>query len=422
MKKLILLLPTTGYRNQDFLDAADKLQIDVIPVANYCHKLAPAWGLSPLQAVEFDRPQTALASLVASLGDQAPDAVLAVDDMGLELACLLNKHFCLPGNPLSAIQILRDKLLFRSLLHHYQLPCPEFVHLPEATDVPEAIRFPVVVKPRRLSGSRGVIRANNALELRAVVQRVRRINAQADRLAGKLGILIESFIPGEEFAVEALLRNGKLHILACFAKPDPLNGPYFEETLYVTPSGISAATQQAIHEHIEKAVAAAGLVSGPIHAELRINPAGVWLLEIAPRSIGGLCGRILRYILDITLEEFILRDALGLTLPNKLNTSALAVMMIPIPQRGILRAVTGMELARATPYIVDLEVTAERGQLLVPLPEGSSYLGFLFAQAPTPEAAATSLRLAHAQLRFDIAAEVPLEQGSELRASRVRAQ
>lgn len=416
MKKLMLLLPTTGYRNQDFLDAANKLSVELIPVANYCHKLAPSWGLSPLQAVEFDQPQAALASLLTSLDGQVPDAVLAVDDMGLELACLLNKHFRLTGNPLSAIQILRDKLLFRSLLRHHHFPCPEFVHLPEAMNAPEAIQFPVVVKPRRLSGSRGVIRANNASELHTAVQRVRRINAQADRLANKLGILIESFIPGEEFAVEGILRNGKLEIFAYFAKPDPLNGPYFEETLYVTPSGISDAIQACIHSQIEKAVRAAGLVSGPIHAELRINPAGVWLLEIAPRSIGGLCGRILRYTLDITLEEFILRDALGLALPNKRNTSALGVMMISIPRRGILRAVTGIELARTTEYIGDIEITAERGQLLVPLPEGSSYLGFIFARAPTPLAVAASLRLAHAQLQFDIAAEVPLEQRRELPA------
>lgn len=412
----MLLLPTTGYRNQDFLDAADKLSVALIPVANYCHKLAPSWGLSPLQAVEFDQPQAALASLLTSLGNQVPDAILAVDDSGLELACLLNTHFGLPGNPLSAIQILRDKLLFRSLLRHHHFPCPDFVHLPEATDAPEAIKFPVVVKPRRLSGSRGVIRANNANELRAAVQRVRRINVQADRLAGKLGILLESFIPGEEIALEGILRNSKLEIFAYFAKPDPLNGPYFEETLYVTPSGISDAVQQAVHRQIEKAVAAAGLVSGPIHAELRVNPEGEWLLEIAPRSIGGLCGRVLRYILDITLEEFILRDALGLTIPNKLTTPALGVMMIPIPRRGILRAVTGIELARATEYIVDIELTAERGQLLVPLPEGSSYLGFIFAQAPTPLAVAASLRLAHSQLQFDIAAEVPLEQHRELPA------
>lgn len=416
MKKLMLLLPTTGYRNQDFLDAANSLNVALIPVANYCHKLAPSWGLSPLQAVEFDQPQIALASLLTSLGDQVPDAVLAVDDLGLELACLLNTHFRLPGNPLSAIQIIRDKLLFRSLLRHHHFPCPDFVHLPEAMDAPEAIQFPVVVKPRRLSGSRGVIRANNANELHAAVQRVRRINAQADRLAHKLGILIESFIPGEEIAVEGILRNGKLEVLAYFDKPDPMNGPYFEETLYVTPSEISDAVQQAIHRQIEKAVAVAGLVSGPIHAELRVNPEGEWLLEIAPRSIGGLCGRILRYILDITLEEFILRDTLGLTIPNKLNTSALGVMMIPIPRRGILRSVTGIELARATEYIVDIEITAERGQLLVPLPEGSSYLGFIFARAPTPLAVTASLRLAQAQLQFDIAAEVPLEQHRELPA------
>ena len=295
MKRVLLLLPTTGYRNGDFLAAAEKLGVEIVSAANYCHQLAPAWGLAPIMALHFDRPEQAADTVLRETALRhpggPPDAVLAVDDSGVELAALLAERLGLPGNPLAAVRRVRDKLVFRQLLEEQAFLCPEFHALPSGRDprslVPE-LTFPVVVKARRLSASRGVIRADDAGAFVRAVHRVRAIQSRADRDAEALGLVIESFIAGGEYALEGMLERGELAPLALFDKPDPLDGPYFEETIYVTPSRLPQALQDRIRQEVARVCRVAGLTDGPIHAEMRVNPRGVWLLEVAARSIGGL--------------------------------------------------------------------------------------------------------------------------------------
>ena len=253
-----------------------------------------------------------------------------------------------------------------------------------------------------------MIRADDAASFAEAVTRVRAIQAGADRDAAQLGLIVEAFIPGREYALEGLLDNGVLRVLALFDKPDPLDGPYFEETLYITPSRLPAATQAAIAAEVQRACALAGLTDGPLHAEMRVNEQGIWLLEVAARSIGGLCGRVLDQRLGMSLEELILRHALNLPLPAPTHRDASGVMMIPIPERGIFHGATGLLAARAVGGVTDIQITAQPGQLLAPPPEGAGYLGFIFARAPEPEAAEAALRAAHAQLGFDIQAALPL--------------
>ena len=412
MKRVLLLLPTTGYRNGDFLAAAKKLDLDIISVANYCRRLAPLWGMSPIQSVPFDRPQAALKQLRAALG-RRPDAVLAVDDSGLDLAALLREDLRLPGNSAEAVRQTRDKLAFRRLLRSAGLLCPQFFHLDddaESKALPPPLRFPVVVKARRLSASRGVIRADTPLAYAQAVRWVRHIQAKADRDAADLGLIVEDFIPGREYALEGLLQDAQLRVLALFDKPDPLDGPYFEETLYLTPSRLPQATQDEIAQAVQRACAQAGLRSGPLHAEMRVNTQGVWLLEVAARSIGGLCARVLRHALGMSLEELILRHALELSLPPVNHGQASGVMMIPIPQRGIFQGVRKLDEALDVPGISDIQITAEPGQVIAPAPEGASYLGFIFAQGLSPDAVESSLRAAHQRLVFKIQAEVSINR------------
>ena len=237
MKRVLLLLPTTGYRNKDFLAAAKKLGVQIVAAADYCHQLAPSWGLAPIMALHFDRPQQASDTVLREI-DGNLDAVLAVDDSGVELAALLAARLGLPGNPPHAVRKVRDKLAFRRLLQDREFLCPGFHHLPTGADpskLARELKFPVVVKARRLSGSRGVIRADEPEALARAVNWVRAIQTRADRDAQELGLVIEGFIPGPEFALEGSLDRGELTTLALFDKPDPLDGPYFEETLYVTP-------------------------------------------------------------------------------------------------------------------------------------------------------------------------------------------
>jgi biotin carboxylase len=407
MKRVLLLLPTASYRNEDFLDAASKIGLEVIAATNYCHKLAPSWGMAPLMALQFDQPEQAAKTVLESVKG-ALDGVLAVDDAGVELAALLCEKLGLPGNPPAAVRLSRDKLSFRRLLAEHELACPGFLHLKTNEDprsLLPALKFPVVVKARRLSASCGVIRADDADGFLQAVARVRAIQAGSDRDAAALGIVVEEFMPGAEYALEGILSQGELTTLALFDKPDPLDGPYFEETIYVTPSRASSVVQQRIHEQVARLCRAAGLVTGPIHAEMRVNDEGVWLLEVASRSIGGLCGRVLRHSLGMSLEELILRHLVGEELPAAGTGEGSGVMMIPIPRRGIYDGVHGLAAAQAVPGISGVTITAERGQIVAPPPAGSGYLGFIFAQGASAAAAEAALCLAHGELRFDIRPE-----------------
>lgn len=409
MKRVLLLLPTTGYRNDDFIAAAKKLGVEIVAAANYCHQLAPSWGLAPLMALHFDRAEQAADTAMREIHAR-PDAVLAVDDAGVELAALLAQRLGLPGNSTRAVRRVRDKLAFRSLLREHGFPCPAFHHLPSADNpgkLAAELTYPVVVKARRLSASRGVIRADDAESLLRAVSWVRAIQSRADRDAEELGLIVEDFIPGREYALEGLLDRGQLNTLAVFDKPDPLDGPYFEETLYVTPSRLPQAQQERMREEVARACRAAELITGPVHAEVRINDRGVWILEVAARSIGGLCGRVLTHALGMSLEELNLRHALSEPLAIADDGSAAGVMMIPIPRRGIYHGLEGLAAAQSVAGVTQIAIAVEPGQIVAPPPDGASYLGFIFSRAAQPADAERALRFAHRRLRFDIRPEYP---------------
>jgi biotin carboxylase len=409
MKRVLLLLPTTSYRNDDFLAAANQLGVEIVAVANYCHQLAPSWGLPPIKALHFDRPEQAADTVLREMNGN-PDAVLAVDDSGVELAALLAERLGLPGNPAHAVRRVRDKLAFRRLLQEREFLCPAFHHLPSGEDprklIPE-LTFPVVVKARRLSGSRGVIRADNSEELVRAVNWVRAIQSRADRDAQELGLIVEDFIPGREYALEGALKQGELTKLALFDKPDPLDGPYFEETLYVTPSRLPGQLQDRIHQDVARVCSCAELTDGPVHAEMRVNEQGIWILEVAARSIGGLCGRVLTHSLGMSLEELILRQVLAEPLALAGEGGAAGVMMIPIRRRGIFHGLEGLAAAQSVRGVTGVTITAEPGQIIAPPPDGASYLGFIFARAANPAEAENALRIAHRRLHFDIRPEYP---------------
>lgn len=400
MPRLLLLLPAAGYTNQDFIAAAARLDIELVACADYCHKLAPGWGLPPLMSVPFDQPDVALPQVLQAL-DRPVDAVLATDDHGLALAARLRTALGLPGSPPEAVATLADKLLFRQLQQTIGLPHPAFASVgADDLEAAAAPGFPLVVKARRLTGSRGVLRADDIHQLAQALTQVQRIQSRAQRDADEL--LVEAFIPGVEVALDGVLGRGRLRVLAVFDKPDPLDGPAFEETLLVTPSRLPAAVQDELAMAVEHACVSAGVSEGVVHAEARINESGVWLLEIAPRGIGGLCGRVLDTTLGTGSAEIVLRHAVGLPLPQQQSDTAAGVMMIPIPAKGIFHGVDGLDAARAVPHISGVEITAHPGQLVAPPPEGSGYLGFIFSHAATPADAEAALRTAHATLVLKI--------------------
>ncbi len=394
MPRILLLLPTSTYRAPDFVRAAAHLGVEVVVGSEQEQALAADMGDRAVVVPLSDA--TAAAAVIVALDARSPiDAVVAVDDQGVLVAATAGERLGFPHNPPAAVAATRDKASMRAALAAAEVPQPAFAMATDPETLPE-LGYPCVVKPVDLSASQGVIRADDAEEARAAATRVRAITSGP--------LLVEEYVPGVEVAVEGILCDGDLEVLAVFDKPDPLVGPYFEETIYVTPSRLPPATLARVADLTGRACAAMGLVEGPVHAELRIDGDRMWVIEVAARSIGGLCARALRFGAGIALEELVLRHALRMPLDGLVREQeASGVMMLPTPRAGVLREVRGQEAARAVPGVTGLEITVPRGRRVQPLPEGDRYLGFLFARGETPAAVEASLRTAHAALTVEIA-------------------
>jgi biotin carboxylase len=406
-KRLLLIGATTGYQTRVFAEAAERLGFELVLATDRCHVLDDPWGDHAIP-LRFEDPAQASVTLATQA---RVDGIVALGDRPAYIAALAAKRMGVPYNSPESVLACRDKFLSRERFRAAGLLVPEFRRVAIA-DGPEQVaresQYPCVLKPLGLSASRGVIRANDPREFIAAFRRIAALLADPDiaRLHEDQNrfIQVERFIDGREFALEGILLDGRLRVLALFDKPDPLDGPYFEETIYVTPSGQDAATQREIVNTTECAVQALGLTHGPIHAEMRVNPRGVWMLEVAARPIGGLCARVLP-----GLEDLILRHAAGEDVSSiAMQPEAAGVMMIPIPREGIYVQAKGIEQARSVAGIEDVIITAKQGQKLVPLPEGNSYLGFIFARGEGRDQVEHALRLAHQQLRLEIAAALPV--------------
>jgi hypothetical protein len=431
MPRILLFATTTGYQTRAFGEAAERLGVDLVFATDRCDMLEDPWQDKAIP-IRFHDEAPSVAAVLESARARPIAGVLVVGDRPTVIAARVTEVLGLPGHPPAAAAIARNKQLTRERLRDSGLLVPWFVTTPAEAD-PRALAasasFPCVVKPLALSGSRGVIRADDASTLLAALDRLRAVlrapDVRAERNDAHDLVLVEGFIEGREFALEGLLHHGALHVLALLDKPDPLDGPYFEETIYATPSSAPAFVQQAIVDAVGRAATAIGLRHGPIHAECRVNDRGVFVLEVAARPIGGLCARALRfqqgfqqgdgspcnYTGSRPLEELLLRHALG-EAPDgwSRESSASGVMMIPIPRRGIFRRVTGIDEARRVVGVEDVRITAKPDQLLVPLPEGASYLGFIFARSERSADVEHALRASHGLLRFTIEPELPVLQ------------
>ncbi len=408
MTRVLLLIPTTSYRASGFVNAADRLGVEVVVGSNRRQALE-ALSDGGTTTIDFRDKAIGVEQIVAYARERPLQAVVGVDDETALLAAMASQALGLAHNPPESVAVAADKHRFRSALARAGLPVPNFRLLNVDDDASAAARaasYPCVLKPVALAASRGVIRADDSGAFVAAFRRIAAILEQPDVAplgAAARQILVEDFIPGVEVALEGLLDRGRLRVLALFDKPDPLDGPFFEETIYVTPSRLPQGARRDIAEATENAIAAVGLREGPVHAELRLNDAGPWVIEVAARSIGGQCARALRFGAGIGLEELIVRHALGLPIETlERERHAAGVMMLPIPRAGVLREVRGVEKARGVRGIEDVRIAIPLGQPVVPLPEGNKYLGFAFARAPTPGAVETALRAAHRELEFVI--------------------
>lgn len=409
---VLLLIPSHSYRTSDFMRAASDLDISVI-VGIDTEFIINADQQNVI-ALNFSDPEEAAEAISEFRPDISLDAILAVDDAGTLVAAKASQMLELPHNSVSSVELTRDKYALRVALSRSKLPSPGY-KLFEATQsqdelehIADSIEYPVVLKPRGLSGSQGVIRANTSIEFIDGFNRIKKIlklessrdECDADLLTT---ILVEDYVPGPEFAIEGVLDKGNLTVLALFDKPDPLIGPFFEETIYVTPTSYPDDVQSQIISTVQSACGALGLTHGPVHAEVRLDGDKVFLIDLAGRSIGGQCARTLSFGSGLSLEEIILTHAVGDDI-NQLNreSSAAGVMMIPIPAAGIFQKVSGVDKAEKISGIESVSIVPTSGDELIPLPDGNEYLGFIFAKGTTAQIVEKSLREAHNQLDFQI--------------------
>ncbi len=409
MPRVLLLLPTNTYRTHDFMVAAGKLGVDVVVVSEQPSTMESREP-SSLLTVDFLDPDSAAEKALSFFRKYPFQAVVSVDEDTAVVAAAISQAVGLAHNSPQAATATRLKHVMREMLSGADVLVPThrlFSVADEAKDLASRVEYPCVLKPVFLAASRGVMRANDTREFVAVFERLKAIlrDPELVRRGGPLArqVLVEDYVSGVEVALEGVMTGGELKVLALFDKPDPLEGPFFEETIYVTPSRLPEGGQSEIAATTVKAAEALGLREGPIHAELRLNSKGAWVIEIAGRSIGGLCSRSLRFGVGLSLEELLLRHALGMDVSTLFRESvASGVMMMPIPQAGVLKGVRGVREAEAVSGVQEVTITSHLGKVLVPLPEGSSYLGFIFARGETPVTVESALREAAACLDFVI--------------------
>ena len=420
-KRVLLFASKLGYQTRAFNTIAEKLGVELLFVTDRCNRLEDPWNDRAI-SVHFENAEVAARAAIQSLDGRAIDAVLALGDRPTPAAAYAAKALGLQFHPPVSVEACRNKKRMREVFRSAGLPVPWFQTV-SLHPVPEpsliGISYPCVLKPLSLSASQGVVRANNREEFLAGAVRIKHLLDSAEIRATREPnleiMLVEGYLPGVEVAVEGLLTAGELRTLAIFDKPDPLEGPYFEETIYVTPSRLPAALQKAIEKSFLDAVRALGLTHGPVHAEFRLNQDGIWPLEIAPRPIGGMCARALRFQIKgdsepISLEELLLRHALGMPGSDASREgNASGVMMIPVPCSGTFEKLEGVENAQALPGITDLEITARLHDYVTAWPEGASYLGFIFAREEDPANVEAAIRAAHARLKFTLTPRLPVE-------------
>jgi biotin carboxylase len=401
--RVLLILPTETYRAPDFVDAADALGVELAVASEGSIPLLPADRAVRIDCSRLDWSAERVADLAATT---PVDAIVAADDQGVVLAAMASERLGLPHNPPEAAAATRDKLAMRRTLATSEVPQPAFASLTPSEDpgtVGAAVGYPVVVKPRSLSGSRGVIRADGATEMNAATARIRRILEETG-LDRDEPLIVERYMPGPEVSVEGILWDGDLEVLATFDKPETPDGPFFEETMFLTPTELDPATRREVHRVTAAAASAIGLTQGPVHAELRITDGAPRIVEIAARTIGGLCGRSLRFgLLGTPLEVLVLRHALGMRKESlRREPSPSGVVMLPVPGTGTLQSLEGVDEAQAIAGVTAVEMAIPVGSEVRALPEGDRYLGFVFARASEREEVVRALRHARSHIRATI--------------------
>lgn len=424
--RILLVAATTGYQTRMFGDAVRRHGAELVFATDRCHQLDDPWSDDAI-AIRFNDEAGSVRAIVDATVDMPIQGVVAVGDRPAVIGALAADAIGVPGHPPAAARVASNKLMTRQCFAKAGLPGPWFKLVAPSVSMKEVVHqvtYPCVVKPLALAASRGVIRANTPMELESACDRLRRLLQDTDIRAlgdsANEAVLIEEYVPGSEYALEGLVTNGEFSALAVFEKPEPLEGPFFEESIYVTPPRRTASDVARLVKQVAIAVEALGLTQGPVHAECRLTDEQVVVLEVAARPIGGLCSKVLRFTAPdgtLTLEDLLVRHALSQpVVDHRLVSGAAAVMMIPVPSAGVFKSVAGVDAARRQPLIEDVIVTAKQDQCFVPWPEGASYPGFIFARGDEPSKVIDAVHTAHRELEFEMDMIIPIGLANPLSA------
>ena len=404
---VILIIPSASYRTGPFMNAIKKLDLKVLVISDKSQVFSGKYP-DNLIIINFNHWKDKSVEISKWAKNNGLKAVIGVDEESIVLAANLSNFLNVDHNSIESVLLTKNKYLMRTELIKTGLCSPWFkiFSIYESSNkIINEISFPCVIKPTFLSGSRGVMRVNTKKELSEGIKTLNEL-LSLDELRKRGGkqsdyIMIEEYIPGKEVAIEGIVSEGKLTMLAIFDKPELLEGPTFEETIIVTPSVLTKKIQYSLLETLQVVVKALGIVKGPVHAEARINRNGNYILECASRSIGGLCSKVLEFQGGISLEELILRSYLGRNIEkSKLIGNARGVMMMPTEKKGILKEIGGVKDALVVKGVTDLQITVKPGEKLQPLPKGDRYLGFIFAGGNNQEFVINALKNAWSKIEI----------------------
>ncbi len=397
---LLLIAHPNSYRIAPYIKAANRMGVNVTVASEGKHSLISeiASGLH----ITFDQPRQTVATILQAHKQTPFSGILGSDDHTVELAAMVAELLQLPHNSPRAAFCSQRKDIARAELALSACPVPLhcLIDLQQPLQKQMAgLPWPCVIKPLNMSASRGVIRADNEAAFMAACQRIKPIIQENQHDFTRHHVLVEEYIDGVEIAFEGYLHNAQLHPITIFDKPEPLIGPFFEETIYVTPSRLEADLQAKILQRVQQACDAYGLTTGAVHAECRIDERDIWILEVASRTIGGDCARMLDNK-NFSIEELAISLAIDAPIKAELPDQARGVMMIPIKEKGLLKRVEGLLAARDVPHIDQVEMIIPPGHEMIPLPEGNQYSGYIFASGQTPEQVTAAIKQAYAKLKF----------------------
>ena len=384
MKKLLLVIPENSYKSNDFVTSAEKLDLDFLVITDSQQVFGQFSDTVIIHGFDEELENDVKEKL------QDVTHILPVDHSALKFSAYLVDLLKAKGNNTKSINTAMNKFESRNIFNSISEIKIQNAIVNKIEDIEIFINEngTSVLKPIYGTASKSVIKVESFQENKAEVEKLMQDCSDQD-------LIIEEFVDGSEYALEGNLINSELNKIVIFDKPINYKEPYFEESIYIAPTEIPDKTQKEIVNLIGKACKKLGLENGPVHVEFKIHNKEIFIIEINPRMIGGLCSRCLSFgLFKTSLEEIALHAFLNNELKSiDLLSNFVGVLMIPTPISGKFISINKNEL-ESIPNVSGVEITVSENSNLLEPPFGDKYLGFVFSQGDSKEKVMESLTLA----------------------------